>query len=35
MMYEQSYDIFLPFDDRDWYVRSLRFFFWINIIYFI
>ena len=35
MMYEQSYDVFISFDERDWYVRSLRFFFRIKFIYFI
>ena len=34
-MYERSYDIFIFFDDRDWYVCSLSYFFRIKFIYFI
>ena len=32
MMYEQTYDVFISFDDRDWYVSSLRCFFQIKFI---
>ena len=32
MIYEQSYDIFISFDDRDWYVCSLRCFFGLILI---
>ena len=35
MMYEQSHDIFISFDDRDWYVRGLKCFFRIKSIYLI